>query len=378
MKRRSSRSAALTSGILGVLLLAAPVHARGGLEALGERLSEAVALELGLTQQATALERAVVALEREHAGAEHAAGVLDHGGRQTLQQLDAYREGLEAREQRARRRARAMVKVARGGIARIAFEELGDEHSTTDRLARGRDLRWLVRRDVRELAAYQRAEQRARGELLEAERQLQALSVLATMHDMQGELLDTASRATTAALARATSARHELTRRAPIDAAQRARLRELAASHDELAAVRREGVSESLQVRPVRGRVVGAFGAYTDPMLRLPMLRNGVELEARLDEPVRAPAAGRVVMVAELPEFEQVVVIDHGGQQLSMLGRLWKVTASEGDSVKAGEVLGHVAPKAIEDGLGTTAYLELRHGDKPVDPAQHLGRAARR
>ena len=102
------------------------------------------------------------------------------------------------------------------------------------------------------------------------------------------------------------------------------------------------------------------------------MVRNGVELAARRDEEVRAPAAGRVVMVAELPGFEQVVVIDHGAQRLSMLGRLWKLTVAEGDDVEAGAALGRVAPKALDDGLGTTAYLELRHGDKPVDPAPRL------
>jgi septal ring factor EnvC (AmiA/AmiB activator) len=156
-----------------------------------------------------------------------------------------------------------------------------------------------------------------------------------------------------------------------VGADDRRRLAELQASHAELQAARREGVDAPL-TRPVHGAVVGRFGAYTDPILRLPMVRNGVELAARADEEVRAPAAGRVVMVAELPGFEQVVVIDHGAQQLSMLGRLWKVTAAEGDELAAGQAIARVAPKALDDGLGTTAYLELRHGDKPVDPSPRL------
>lgn len=365
-------------GVGGLLLLAAPVQARGGLAALGERLSDAVEAELGLAQQATALEQAVVALAREQAGAEYGARVLDHAGRQTLAQLDAYREGRDARERLVRRRARAMVKVARGGIARITLEELDEEHSTADRLARGRDLRWLVRHDLGELEAYQRAERRARADLLQAERQLQALSVLATMHDVQGELLATARGATAPALERAESMRQQLSITTPIDAAQRERLTELEASHEQLRALRRDGAAGPQLVRPVRGALVGGFGAYTDPVLRLPMVRNGVELDARLDEPVHAPAGGRVVLVTELPGFEQVVVIDHGGEELSLLGRLWKVTAVEGDPVEGGAVIGHVAPKAVDDGLGTTAYLELRHGDKPVDPTPRLGRAKRR
>ncbi|MCH9683292.1 MAG: M23 family metallopeptidase [Deltaproteobacteria bacterium] len=108
------------------------------------------------------------------------------------------------------------------------------------------------------------------------------------------------------------------------------------------------------------------------------MIRNGVELSARRDESVRAPADGRVVMVAAIPGFDQVVVIDHGSGELCMLGRLWKVSVEQGETVEAGDAIASVAPKAVDDGLGTTAYVELRHGDKPVDPAARLGRARRR
>lgn len=381
--RRSSGSISLSTGARrglgwvlaagGVLMLAAgPAAARGGLGELGERLGQAIEAELGLTRQAAELERAVIALEREQAGAEHGASVLEHAGRQSLQQLEAYREARDAREQRVRKRARALVKVARGGIARIVLEGMGDDaRSSTERLSQGRDLRWLVRHDLRELAAYQRAERRAGAERLQAERQLQALSVLHTVHDVQGELVAAARTATVPALERAASTRQELGYVVAPGAGDRERLAELQASQEELRALQRDGADGAL-VRPVQGGTVGRFGAYTDPILRLPMVRNGVELAARRDEEVKAPAAGRVVMVADLPGFEQVVVIDHGAQQLSMLGRLWKLAVVEGDEVDAGETIGRVAPKALDDGLGTTAYLELRHGDKPVDPAPRL------
>jgi murein hydrolase activator len=354
----------------GALMLAAmPVQARSG---LGERLGQVLEAELGLTRQAAELERAVIALEREQAGAEHGATVLEHAGRQSLRQLEAYRQARDAREQLVRQRARALVKVARGGLARIVLEDLGeDAPPSAERLARGRDLRWLVRHDLRELSAYQRAERRAQAERLAAERQLQALSVRATVHDVQGDLLAAAKLATVPALERAGSTRQQLWVGVPASAEDRRRLEAVQASQDELRALRRDG-AESALVRPVQGALVGRFGAYTDSILRLPMVRNGVELAARPDEAVRAPAAGRVVMVAELPGYEQVVVIDHGAQQLSMLGRLWKLTVAEGDEVEAGETIGRVAPKALDDGLGPTAYLELRHGDKPVDPTPRM------
>lgn len=371
MKMRRGLAWVLSIG--GVLLLAAPVQARSGLGELSERLGRALEAELGLARQATELERAVIALEREQAGAERGASVLEHAGRQSLAQLDAYRGARDARERLVRQRARALVKVARGGIARIVLEDLGDEQPSAERLARGRDLRWLVRHDLRELAAYQRAERRAQTERLQAERQLQALSVLATVHDVQGELIVAARSATAPALERAESTRRQLVwNGVPLEPEDHERLEALQSSQEELRALRRDGADGELR-RPVPGAIVGRFGAYTDPILRLPMVRNGVELAARRDAQVRAPAAGRVVMVAELPGFEQVVVIDHGAQQLSMLGRLWKLTVAEGDDVAEGETIARAAPKALDDGLGTTVYLELRHGDMPVDPAPRLG-----
>ena len=375
---------AITWGIvaLGLALAATPASARSGWQRLSARLGAVVDAELGLARQAVDLERAVAALEREQAGAEYSAAILDHAGAESVRRLSAYRAGRSEREQITRRRARAMVKAARGGVARLMFEDVGRPESTTaDRLARGRRLRWLVRHDLRELSAYQRAELRARDELLHAERQLQALSALATVHDMQGELTAIAMTATAPALQRARKTRRALLSGSSADdrarRAHRERLAELGARWKELEALQGSGVEGTL-VRPVRGRLVGRFGKYEDPVLRLPMVRHGVELAARLDETVRAPADGRVVMVAELPGFEQVVVIDHGAGQLSMLGRLWNVAVDEGDMVGAGDRIASVAPKATDDGLGTTAYLELRHGEKPVNPAPMLQRATRR
>jgi septal ring factor EnvC (AmiA/AmiB activator) len=70
-----------------------------------------------------------------------------------------------------------------------------------------------------------------------------------------------------------------------------------------------------------------------------------------------------------------VVVIDHGAGQYSLTARLWRVELQEGQQVEAGAIVGRVAPKGIDDGLGTTVYIELRHGEKPIDPTPYLVRA---
>ena len=125
-------------------------------------------------------------------------------------------------------------------------------------------------------------------------------------------------------------------------------------------------------VRPVRGRIVGGFGVYDDPLLDVPMHRNGVELAAAPNDAVRALAPGRVALVGALPGFERIVVVDHGGGYLSLTARLLTINVAEGDDVEAGAVLGRVGAKAVPDGLGTTAYVEIRHGQRPIDPRPYL------
>lgn len=357
----------------GLVMAASPVDARKGSAAA---LGRALAGELGLTQQAVALERSMATLVRHQAGSEHSATLLEHAAGESLRLHAAYKEGHDIRQSRARTRARAMYKAARGGIARLAFEDVAEQAPTgAQRVTKGRDLRWLVRHDLRELGSYERSERRARDELLSAHRQLQALSALHTVQTVEAELLATARQATNPALLRA----HKQTRQKLATTPQRVRsrkehramLRQLREAQAVLKKLQRDG--ERLR-RPVRGRVVGPFGEYEDRVLRVPMIRNGVELAARRDERVRAPAAGRVAMVASLPGFEQVVVLDHEDGRMTMLGRLWKTHVGEDDRVQAGEPIAFVAPKATDDGLGTTLYLELRHGDMPVDPAPLLRR----
>jgi len=81
-------------------------------------------------------------------------------------------------------------------------------------------------------------------------------------------------------------------------------------------------------------------------------------------------------MVSRLPGYEEVVVIDHGDGVLTLTGRLWRLQVAQGELVERGEVLGQVAPKAVDDGLGTTVYVELRHGERPVDPTPRLSPAS--
>lgn len=340
-------------------------------------LRQALERELGLTERLAGLEKGVAALEREGESATYAAEILDHAGSESLRRLDAYRVSMDARRRQSRKRARALYKLARGGVARLVFEPA---ESSTVRLNRGHALRWLVKHDLDEISVHQRAEHRARQELLAAARELQALAALRTMGELGDGALDAGAEVLEAQLGSAYRTRRKVLRktrrktrheRRLLTAVRKARWR----SADPRAA---DLITPGALVRPVRGRIAGRFGAYQDRVLKLPMERNGLEFRAKHAERVRAIAPGTVAFVGTLPGFEQVVVLDHGSGYISLTGRLLTLSVEEGQEIRAGQVLGRVAPKTVDDGLGRTVYLELRHGERPIDPTTYLRRRRRK
>ncbi|MGH1346443.1 MAG: murein hydrolase activator EnvC family protein [Nannocystales bacterium] len=369
-----------SAAVLGLLALAlaTTVHARSKAP---ERLEETLRRELGLTKTSTELAESLAALDRERSSLEYTATVLDHAARESMRRLDAYRSRRTDRETTARNRARSLYKLSRGGVARLAFESAGDDDREAElqtRILRGRALRFLVRHDLGELEVYRRAEERAASELVAASREMQTLGAITMVGAVQEHALVSAEHAINPDLRATMKSRRRLADRldGEMSHEHKVLLRNVKRNWRSLRSLRGLDGAPRL-VRPVQGRVVGRFGPYTDRVLELPSIRNGVELHARRDEPVKAMADGRVVMVTALPGYEQVVVLDHGGGQYTLTARLWDIAVEEGQEVEGGTLLGRVASKALDDGLGSSVYIELRHGEKPVDPTAYLKRARR-
>lgn len=363
------------AAVVGTTAIAAPKRWRE----IGSQLATRLEHELGLVRSSAEIHRGLAAIDRERNSLQYTAALLDHASSESMRRLSAYAEGSDERDARLRKRGRALYKLSRGGAARLAFgESLGDEAAgaTADRLARSRALRDIVRRDLDDMSSHRRARARARDEMLAATRELTALATVSQVFTMQGEVLATATAAVDPAVGRAVQERKVALRRTPASArkAQRELVRLVKANWKELESLRGLDGAPRLH-RPVSGNVVGRFGAYEDRVLRVPSMRNGVEMLAKRDERVVAMARGRVVLVTELPDYGQAVVIEHGGGQYTMTARLWKVAVETGAAVEPGDLLGMVGPKAIDDGLGNTVYVELRHGEKPVDPEPYLMRA---
>ncbi len=118
-------------------------------------------------------------------------------------------------------------------------------------------------------------------------------------------------------------------------------------------------------VAPVRGRVVGQFGKYRDPVFDVEVENNGVEIEASSGAPVRSIGKGKVVFSGTVSGFGNVLIIQHGTGLFSVYGRAESFSVAQGEEIGPGQNIGRLP--ASPDGK-SVLYLELRAAGTAIDP----------
>ncbi|KKU02546.1 MAG: Peptidase M23 [Candidatus Amesbacteria bacterium GW2011_GWB1_47_26] len=96
----------------------------------------------------------------------------------------------------------------------------------------------------------------------------------------------------------------------------------------------------------------------------------GVDLAAKLGEPVKPVAKGKVILVAyDKWNYGNHIIIDHGGYQ-SLYGHLSRINVVEGQEVDTETIMGEVGSSGRS--TGPHLHLEIREGDKTVNPKSVL------
>ena len=112
--------------------------------------------------------------------------------------------------------------------------------------------------------------------------------------------------------------------------------------------------------KPVRGRVVVHFGEKT----ALGLKSDGWRICVRGSALVMAPADGTVKFADRFKGFGQVVIMSHKNGYNTVMTNLGEINVMLGQEVLAGEPIGRMDSDKPE------MYLEVRRGDKAVDPAR--------
>jgi septal ring factor EnvC (AmiA/AmiB activator) len=123
---------------------------------------------------------------------------------------------------------------------------------------------------------------------------------------------------------------------------------------------------------PVRGRISRRFGT---PRPETGLSWQGVVLEARAGQDVRAVAHGRVVFANWLRGFGQMIILDHGNGYMSLYGHNEALLREPGEWVNPGDPLATVGDSGSLSRAGL--YFEIRRDGRPENPSRWCSRRAR-
>ena len=118
---------------------------------------------------------------------------------------------------------------------------------------------------------------------------------------------------------------------------------------------------------PVRGELVGRFGA---PRAEGGTTWKGVFIRAGNGAEVRAVAGGEVVFSDWLRGYGNLIIVDHGGDYLTIYGNNDALLKEEGERVGGGEPIASVGSAGVGNDSGL--YFEIRHRGLPIDPMQWM------
>ena len=119
---------------------------------------------------------------------------------------------------------------------------------------------------------------------------------------------------------------------------------------------------------PVKGELMASFGArrVDGPNWK------GLFITAAEGAEVKAIAAGEIIFADWMRGFGNLLVVDHGGQYMTIYGNNQSLLKRPGDKLKAGEVIATVGNSGGNEQSGL--YFEMRYQGRAIDPSSWMNR----
>jgi murein DD-endopeptidase MepM/ murein hydrolase activator NlpD len=115
---------------------------------------------------------------------------------------------------------------------------------------------------------------------------------------------------------------------------------------------------------PLHGAVQSRFGP------RGRRHHDGIDIDGRMGDPIRAAAAGRVRFAGSWGGYGKTVIVDHGGGLSTLYAHASELEARPGERVRAGETIARVGRSG--NARGPHLHFEIRLEGRPVDPLPRL------
>jgi lipoprotein NlpD len=112
---------------------------------------------------------------------------------------------------------------------------------------------------------------------------------------------------------------------------------------------------------PAQGKILGSFSEATN---------KGVDIAAKLGDPVTASAAGKVVYSGSgLRGYGKLIVIKHNATYFSAYAHNREILVKEGQQVGKGQKIAEIGNTDADQPM---LHFEIRRQGKPVDPLKYL------
>ncbi len=123
---------------------------------------------------------------------------------------------------------------------------------------------------------------------------------------------------------------------------------------------------------PVRsGVITQKFGSVEDKDLKIVTTNNGIDFSVPSSTQVRAVSGGKVVQIAFLPTFGNIVIIRHPKSYLTVYANLGQLRVAKDDLIKSQQLIG-VSGKMAEG--GSVVHFEIWKGRVKQNPQKWLRR----
>ncbi|KUK66475.1 MAG: Peptidase M23, partial [Parcubacteria bacterium 34_609] len=121
---------------------------------------------------------------------------------------------------------------------------------------------------------------------------------------------------------------------------------------------------------PLKGSVISNYGQQKQPDLNAYVFNSGIDISAPMGEPVRAASFGTVIYIGNVKGYGDIIILDHGGNVVTLYAHLAKVMVKLNEQVSKGQIIGQVGTSG---GVPTPRlHFEVRVEGKPVNPFDWL------
>lgn len=125
------------------------------------------------------------------------------------------------------------------------------------------------------------------------------------------------------------------------------------------------GLNPKTTVVPVEGaKILQRFGTEREGGFSGVTKSKGIEFSVSEESSVRAIEMGRVIFGGRMPNYGEILIIDHGEREYSLYGRLGGVGVKTNDRVEKGASIAVTSDEGDEPSF----YFEIRKNGTPINP----------